>query len=104
MTTRLLNITRDGDSTVSPGSLVAMFGNPFGEEVFSNTQYKPLLAQLKAVSSLPITCYLAEETNIILVTTSLQAIVESDVVPPDTPFLHFQHHPFPQLLLTGLVL
>ena len=104
MPIHLLNISRDGDSTASPGSLVALFDNSFGAGIFSNTQYKPLLAQLKAVSSLPITCYLAEETNIILVTTSLQAIVESDVVPPDTPFLHFQHHPFPQLLLTGLVL
>lgn len=35
---------------------------PFEEEIFPNVQSKPLLAQLEAVSSCPIPCYLEERS------------------------------------------
>ncbi|KAK4822230.1 LOW QUALITY PROTEIN: hypothetical protein QYF61_011871 [Mycteria americana] len=65
-----------------------MLDNPFSEVKFPNIQSKPPLAQLEAISSHPITCYLGEETNPHLSTTSFQAK---------------QPH-FPQLLLIRLLL
>ena len=44
----------------------------FCKEIFPNIQSKPPLTQLEAVSSHPITCYLGEETNTHLATTSFQ--------------------------------
>ncbi|KAK4807218.1 hypothetical protein QYF61_024338 [Mycteria americana] len=55
-----------------PGQSVPMLDNPFGEEKFPNIQSKPPLAQLEAISSHPITCYLGEETDPHLSTTSFQ--------------------------------
>ncbi|KAK4818247.1 hypothetical protein QYF61_009422, partial [Mycteria americana] len=51
---------------------VPMLDNPLGEEKFPNIQSKPPLAQLEAISSCPITCYLGEETDPHLSTTSFQ--------------------------------
>ncbi|KAK4818707.1 hypothetical protein QYF61_018686 [Mycteria americana] len=51
-----------------PGQPVPMLDNPFSEVKFPNIQSKPPLAQLEAISSHPITCYLGEETD----PTSLQ--------------------------------
>ncbi|KAK4814985.1 hypothetical protein QYF61_009012 [Mycteria americana] len=56
-----------------PGQPVPMLDNPLGEEKFPNIQCKPPLAQLEAISSCPITCYLGEETDPHLSTTSFQA-------------------------------
>ncbi|KAK4830366.1 hypothetical protein QYF61_010143 [Mycteria americana] len=56
-----------------PGQPLPMLDNPFSEEKFPNIQSKPPLAQLEAISSCPITCYLGEETNPHLSTTSFQA-------------------------------
>ncbi|KAK4814831.1 hypothetical protein QYF61_027804 [Mycteria americana] len=56
-----------------PGQPVPMLDNPFSEEKFPNIQSKPPLAQLEAISSCPITCYLGEETDPHLSTTSFQA-------------------------------
>ncbi|KAK4824384.1 hypothetical protein QYF61_014044 [Mycteria americana] len=56
-----------------PGQPVPMLDNPLGEEIFPNIQSKPPLAQLEAISSCPITCYLGEETDPHLSTTSFQA-------------------------------
>ncbi|KAK4811097.1 hypothetical protein QYF61_016383 [Mycteria americana] len=56
-----------------PGQPVPMLHNPLGEEKFPNIQSKPPLAQLEAISSCPITCYLGEETDPYLSTTSFQA-------------------------------
>ncbi|KAK4823486.1 hypothetical protein QYF61_002550 [Mycteria americana] len=64
---------RDGDSTTSLGSLVQCLNNPYSEVKFPNIQSKPPLAQLEAISSCPITCYMAEETDPHLTTTSFQA-------------------------------
>ncbi|KAK4809954.1 hypothetical protein QYF61_002911 [Mycteria americana] len=56
-----------------PGQPVPVLDNPLGEEKFPNIQSKPPLAQLEAISSCPITCYLGEDTNPHLSTTSFQA-------------------------------
>ena len=81
-----------------------MLDNPFGEEIFPNIQTKPPLVQLEAISSHPITCYLAEETDTHLATTSFQVILESDKVSPEPPFLQAKQPQFPQPLLRRLVL
>ncbi|KAK4820044.1 hypothetical protein QYF61_017857 [Mycteria americana] len=82
-----------------PGQPVPMLDNPFSEEFFPNIQSKPPLAQLEAVAPRPITCYLGEETDPHLTTTSFQVVVESDKVSPQPPFLQF-----PQLFFIRLVL
>ncbi|KAK4827783.1 hypothetical protein QYF61_021736 [Mycteria americana] len=56
-----------------PGQPVPMHDNPFSEVKFPNIQSKPPLAQLEAISSCPIACYLGEETDPHLSTTSFQA-------------------------------
>ncbi|KAK4820567.1 hypothetical protein QYF61_001630 [Mycteria americana] len=55
-----------------PGQSVPMLDNPFSEEKFPNIQAKLPLAQLEAISSCPIACYLGEETDPHLSTTSFQ--------------------------------
>ncbi|KAK4810751.1 LOW QUALITY PROTEIN: hypothetical protein QYF61_007725 [Mycteria americana] len=81
-----------------------MLDHPFSKEIFPNIQSKPPLAQLKAVSSCPITCYLGEETDPHLSTTSFQVVVESDKVSPQPPFLRAKQSQFPQPLLIRLTL
>ncbi|KAK4826112.1 hypothetical protein QYF61_005250 [Mycteria americana] len=56
-----------------PGQPLPMLDNPFSEVKFPHIQSKPPLAQLEAISSCPITCYLGEETDPHLTTTSFQA-------------------------------
>ncbi|KAK4816020.1 hypothetical protein QYF61_011010 [Mycteria americana] len=87
-----------------PGQPVPMLDNPLGEEKFPNIQSKPPLAQLEAISSRPITCYLGEETDPHLSTTSFQAVVESNKVSPQPPFLQAKQSQLPQPLLIRLVL
>ncbi|KAK4822553.1 hypothetical protein QYF61_015822 [Mycteria americana] len=89
-----------------PGQPVPMLDNPFSEVKFPNIQSKPLLAQLEPISSRPITCYLGEETNPHLSTTSFQVVVvvESKKVSPQPPFLQAKQPQFPQLLLIRLLL
>ncbi|KAK4828042.1 hypothetical protein QYF61_023080, partial [Mycteria americana] len=87
-----------------PGQPVPMLDNPFSEETFPNTQSKPPLVQLEAISSCPITCYLVEETDPHLSTTSFQVVVESNKVSPQPPFLQAKQPQFPQPLLIRLVL
>ncbi|KAK4821381.1 hypothetical protein QYF61_018919 [Mycteria americana] len=70
-----------------PGQPVPTLDNPFSKEFFPNIQSKPPLAQLEAVSSCPITCYLGEETDPHLSTPSFQVVVESNKVSPQPPFL-----------------
>ncbi|KAK4810530.1 LOW QUALITY PROTEIN: hypothetical protein QYF61_004493 [Mycteria americana] len=57
-----------------PGQPVPMLDNPFSEEKFPNIQFKPPLAKLETISSCPITCYLGEETDPHLSTTSFQTL------------------------------
>ncbi|KAK4817045.1 hypothetical protein QYF61_026353 [Mycteria americana] len=87
-----------------PGQPVPMLHNPFSEVKFPNIRSKPPLAQLEAISSCPITCYLGEETDPHLSTTSCQAVVESDKVSPQPPFLQAKQPQLPQPLLIRLVL
>ncbi|KAK4831631.1 hypothetical protein QYF61_018571 [Mycteria americana] len=87
-----------------PGQPVPMLDNPFSEVKFPNTQSKPPLAQLEAISSCPIICYLGKETDPHLSTTSFQVVVESDEVSPQPPFLQAKQPQFPQPLLIRLVL
>ncbi|KAK4816265.1 hypothetical protein QYF61_014337 [Mycteria americana] len=56
-----------------PWAAWSMLDNPFSGEKFPNIQSKPPLQQLETISSSPITCYLGEETNPHLSTTSFQA-------------------------------
>ncbi|KAK4806266.1 hypothetical protein QYF61_013410 [Mycteria americana] len=86
-----------------PGQPVPMLDNPFGEEIFPNIQSKPPLAQLEAISSPPITCYLGEETDPHLSTASFQVVVESDKVSPQPPFLQTKQSQLPQPLLIRLL-
>ncbi|KAK4827827.1 hypothetical protein QYF61_021911 [Mycteria americana] len=83
---------------------VPMLDNPFSEVEFPNIQSKPPLVQLEAISSCPITCYLGEETDPHLSTTSFQVVVESDKVSPQPPFLQAKQPQFPQPPLIRLVL
>ncbi|KAK4831073.1 hypothetical protein QYF61_015271 [Mycteria americana] len=101
---RLLNTSRDGDSTTSLGSLFQCLITLFSEVKFPNIQSKPPLAQLEAISSRPITCYLGAETDPHLATTSFQAVVESHKVSPEPPFLQAKQSQLPQPLLIRLVL
>ncbi|KAK4810927.1 hypothetical protein QYF61_013335 [Mycteria americana] len=57
-----------------PGQPVPMLDNPLSEVKFPNVQSKPPLAQLEAISSCPIICYLGEETDPHLSTTSFQTL------------------------------
>jgi len=59
-----------------------MSDHSFSKEIFPNILYKPPLTQLEAIAFCPIASYLGEETNTCLATTSLQAVVESNKVPP----------------------
>ncbi|KAK4809582.1 hypothetical protein QYF61_025025 [Mycteria americana] len=81
-----------------------MLDNPFSEVTFPNIQSKPPLVQLEAISSCPMACYLGEETDPHLSTTSFQGVEESNKVSPQPPFLQAKQPQFPQLLPISLVL
>ncbi|KAK4832178.1 hypothetical protein QYF61_020958 [Mycteria americana] len=87
-----------------PGQPVPMLDNPLGKEIFPNIQAKPPLAQLEVVSSCPMACYLGEETDPHLATTSFQGVVESNKVSPQPPFLQAKQPQFPRPLLRRLLL
>ncbi|KAK4824371.1 hypothetical protein QYF61_014031 [Mycteria americana] len=91
-------------SPIPPGRPVPMLDHPFSKEIFPNIQSKPLLMQLEAISSCPITSYLGEETDPHLSTTSFQVTVESDKVSPQPPLLQTKQSQFPQPLLIRLLL
>ena len=81
-----------------------MLDNPLSEEFFPNIQPKLPSVQLETISFCPISCYLGEETDIHLITTSYQVVVESDKISLEPPSLQAKHPHFPQLLLIRLVL
>ncbi|KAK4825244.1 hypothetical protein QYF61_025643 [Mycteria americana] len=87
-----------------PGQPVPMLDNPFSEVKFPNIQSKPPLVQLEAISSRPMACYLGEETDIPLATTSFQVVAESDKVSPQPPLLQAKQPQLPQPLLIRLLL
>jgi len=75
-----------------------MSDHSFSKEIFLNIQFKLPLVQFEAISSRPITSYLAEETNTGLTATSFQVVVESSKVPPQPPLLQTKQPKLPQLL------
>lgn len=81
-----------------------MFNHPFSEEFHPDVQLEAPLAQLEAISTCPITCFLGKETNPLLPIPSFQVIVESYKVTPKPPFLQAKPPQLPQLLLIRLVL
>jgi len=64
-----------------------MSDNSFSKEIFPNIHSKPPLTQLEAIASRPVTCFLGEETNTHLATTTFQVVAESSKVSPQPPFL-----------------
>lgn len=55
-----------------PGQPVPMVDNPFSEEILPDTQPEPPLVQIEAISSHLVTCYLGDEADTHLTTTSFQ--------------------------------
>ena len=72
-----------------------MLDNPLSEEIFLDIQSKPPLAQLEAISSCPVTCYLGKETNIHLATTSFQVAVENETIMVSGGLLSLQRNTLP---------
>jgi len=83
--THYLNTSRDGDATTSLGSLFQCL-TPLPVKKFFLIS-KPPPMQLEATASHPVASYLGEETNTCLITTSFQAAVGSNKVPPQSPLL-----------------
>ena len=67
------------------GQPIPVPDRPFREVVFPNVQPEPSLAQLEAIPSSPITSHTREEANPQLTTTSLQVVIESNNVSPESP-------------------
>lgn len=77
-----------------------MLNHLFSEEIPPDAQPEPPLAHLEAISSV-VGC-LGEESNIHLITSSFQPVLEGDKVPPTSPFLQATHPQISQPPLTGL--
>ena len=63
-----------------PGQPGPVSDHSFSKEIFPNIQSKPPLVQLEAIASHPIACYLGEEANTCLTTTSFHIVVEHSTV------------------------
>jgi len=83
---------------------VPMLDNPCSEEIFLRFNLNLPWCNFEAISFCPITCYLGEETDPHLATTSFQVLVESNKVSPQPTFLQAKQPQLPQLLLIRLVL
>lgn len=70
-----------------------MHDNPFLEEILSDIQPEPPLAQLEALSSCPVPCCLGEGTDTHLATPAFQVVVERNKVPLEPPFLQADQPP-----------
>ena len=94
-----LNTSMDGDSTTSLGSLFQCLTTLSVKKCFliSNLNLLPL-AQLKAISCLPVTCHQWEETNPALAVSTFPVLEESNNVSPQPPFPQSKQPQFPQLL------
>lgn len=64
---------------------------PFSEEIVPNTQSKPPLVQLGAISSYPVPFSLGKESD--LASPSCQGLEESSNAPLILLFSRLQHHP-----------
>ena len=74
------------------------------EVVFPNVQPESSLAQLEAIPSSPITIHMREEADAQLTTTSLQVVIESNMVSPEPPLLQTEQSQLLQPLLIRPVL
>lgn len=84
--THLLNISTDGDSTTSLGSLFQCL-IPLSEKKYILISDLNLPCCNLRPTSRPITCYLAEETDPHFATTSFQILVENNEFSTEPPFL-----------------
>lgn len=80
-----LNTTRNGGSTTSLGSAFQYLCTPSVEKFLLMSE--PPLVQFNSVSIHPAVGCLGEEAETHLARASFQAIVESDKVNPEPPFL-----------------
>ena len=79
-----------------------MLNNPFCIEAFPDIHPKPLLVQLEAISSHPVTCHQCEETNPALAVSTFQVFEESIKVSREPPFPQTKQPQFLQSLLKFL--
>ena len=80
-----------------------MLDNFLGGEIFPNILSKPPLLQLKAISLCSTACYLEEETDTHLTTTSRHVVLEGEEVSIQLPFVQAKQCQFPQPILLRLV-
>ena len=73
------------------------------EKVFPYVKSKSPLVQIVAISLSPVCC-LGEEAKPLLITASLQEVVECNEVSPEHPLLQTEQSQLPQMLLIRLVL
>lgn len=73
------------------------------EKLYSNIQFELIPVQLKANSPYPFTWDMVKNHEQ-LVTSSFQAVVESNEVAPELPFCQLKHPQLPQLPLMVPVL
>ncbi|KAK4821599.1 LOW QUALITY PROTEIN: hypothetical protein QYF61_025176 [Mycteria americana] len=98
----LLAVCIQGDCVDSVNRFKKWIGQMGNRYQTAITEYgKDLFA---AISSCPMACYLGEETDPHLATTSFQVVVESNKVSPQPPFLQPKQPQLPQLLLIRFTL
>ena len=94
-----LNTSRVSDSTTSLGSpfqCLTTLSETFREVAFPTAQSEPPVAQLEAIPSSPVTSYMREEADPQLTATSLQVVIESNMVSPEPPLLQTEQSQLPK--------
>jgi len=76
---RFLNTSRDGDSTISLGSLY-QYLTTLMEEVFPNIHPESPLVQFETIPSSPIASYMEEEADSHRTTASFQGVVGNNLL------------------------
>lgn len=85
-----LNFSRSWD--FSPGK--------FSLEILPDVQHEYALAQFEIMPSCSLTIFLGEEAHPHMATLSFQAVLESDKVTHEPPFLQAKQPQFPQLFVS----
>lgn len=86
------------------GHLFQPFTSPSTKKFFLISKLNIPCNNLRPFPLFLIPFYLGEEAEPHLATTPCQAVVQTDKVPPEPPFLQDKHPQHPQQLLTGLAL
>ena len=86
-----------------PGQAIPVPDHSLREKVFPYVQPKPPLVQIVAISSGPVCC-LGEEAKSLLITASLQEVVECNEATSEPPLLQTKQSQLSQLLLIRPVL